>query len=237
VRSASWAATRGWIVLATATCVLALSSGIRFSFGAVLPALVADRGWSLAAVAGIPAVASLVVGALQPFVGGLADRRGPRLVLSLGAAFIGIGLLASVAGRQVWHLYVAFGLIAGVGFGGTLQLTGSLLAVRWFPQALGFAVSFVQSAIGIASFVVVPVATWLVLRVGWTGYFVTTGMLLLVVVAPLTLLLVRDAPPDDVPGRERPAPHEATARPSPRTPLSRAIWTRAFAALAAGMFA
>ena len=120
----------GWIVLAVASAALAVSAGTRFAFGAALPAMVAERGWDVGVVSGAAAVASAMIGLLQPYVGGLVDRYGPRVVLTAGLVLVGLGAVATAEVRQSWQLYATFGVVAGVGFGATLQLTGGILAAR-----------------------------------------------------------------------------------------------------------
>ncbi len=185
----------GWVVIATASLVLAVSAGTRFSFGAVLPVMISDRGWTLGAVSGASALASIMIGLLQPLVGRLADRYGPRLVLTVGIAMVGLGTLATARIGETWQLYVTFGVLAGAGFGATLQLTGGVLATRWFSHSRGLAVAIVTSGVAVASFVIVPLAMWLLVRVGWSGYYLATGSIILVLIVPMTFLVIRDSPP------------------------------------------
>lgn len=145
----------GWVVLAVAGAVLAVSAGTRFSFGAALPILVSDRGWDVGRVSAA-ATASAMIGVLQPFVGRMVDRYGARLVLTIGIGLVGAGALATAAIQQMWQLYLAFGVVAGAGFGFTLQLTGGIPATRWFDRLRGLAVAIVNSGVAIASFVIVP---------------------------------------------------------------------------------
>ena len=153
-----------------------------------------DRGWDVGRVSGAAATASAMIGVLQPFVGRLVDRHGARLVLTVGMGLVGAGALATAVIQQTWQLYLAFGLVAGTGFGFTLQLTGGILATRWFDRLRGLAVAIVNSGVAIASFVIVPVTMWLLLRIGWRGYYLASAAVILLLFAPLTFLLVRNSP-------------------------------------------
>jgi MFS family permease len=74
----------GWVVVAAAMLVVALSAGVRFSFGVALPAM--QRRWTLGALSLAVVVNSVVVGAAQPFIGRLVDRLGARAILAGGFA-------------------------------------------------------------------------------------------------------------------------------------------------------
>jgi MFS family permease len=207
----------------------------------VLPVVVSQSGWDVGAVSLAAAIASLMIGVMQPFVGRWVDRYGARLVLSAGIGLVGLGALATAGASQLWQLYLAFGILAGIGFGATLQLTGGVLAARWFTRRRGFAVSLVHSGVAVASFVIIPAAMWLVLRLGWDGYYLVSGVVILLAVVPATFLLVRNTPgelglsPDGMPGEIARAALKAEAG-APLVPVSIAARTATFWQLGFGMF-
>jgi len=58
-----------------------------------------------------PAIASvnfLVYALAAPFVGFAFDRFGPRVLMPLGGALVGIGFLLSGFGNSLWHLYFSY---------------------------------------------------------------------------------------------------------------------------------
>ena len=58
-------------------------------------------------------------GLLASVMGGLNDRFGPRLVLTVCGGLIGAGWLLTSQISAVWQLYLFYGVIVGAGLGGT----------------------------------------------------------------------------------------------------------------------
>jgi MFS family permease len=228
----------GWVVVAAAVLVVALSAGVRFSFGVAVPAM--QRRWTLEALSLAVVVNSVVVGAAQPFVGRLVDRVGARAVLAGGLALIGLATLGMASAREVWQLWVTYGVLGGLGFAATLQLAASVLAARWFVARRGLVVGLVQSGGSIASFLVLPIATYLIERIGWPDFYRVTGLALLVVI-PATWALIRNSPEDlglIADGRahrpvSQPVP-PADAGPRPR--VTAALGSATFYRLTFGLF-
>ncbi len=73
----------GWVVLACAMGIIAISSGTRFSFGVILKPLTEQFGWDRTSVAFMASISVLVSGLLQPGLGWLVDWRGLGYVVLL----------------------------------------------------------------------------------------------------------------------------------------------------------
>src|SRR5438034_8746617 len=103
-----------WVVLATTTLVLLASGGVRAAIGVFIKPLEAEFGWSRTALSSAVAVSIALYGLTGPVVGRLADRWGPRWVLVIGVALVGIGTMLGAAVTQFWQVFVAVGLIAAI---------------------------------------------------------------------------------------------------------------------------
>src|SRR3546814_12139116 len=85
-----------------------------------MPLWQAEFGWSRSAISSIAAAALLVMAAVAPFAGYIADRRGPRALLGAGRIANGIGLTFVVFATPdvlPWLLPLGFAGVAAVGFG------------------------------------------------------------------------------------------------------------------------
>ncbi len=102
-----------WVVLATTTVVLLASGGVRAAIGVFVKPLEAEFGWSRTTLSFAVAMSIALYGLTGPLVGRLADRWGPRWVLTAGAALVGIGTLAGAGVTQFWQFFVAVGLDRG----------------------------------------------------------------------------------------------------------------------------
>src|SRR5712692_8332764 len=84
----------------------------------VLAALSADPRrvrWERGVTAGAFSFGFLVSAVLSPALGRLMDRRGPLVVMELGAAMMAAGLLLATLVREPWHLYATLGVLVGGG--------------------------------------------------------------------------------------------------------------------------
>src|SRR5881409_3259068 len=106
-----------WIVLGALTVCMLAGSGLRSVFGVYIKPLEAEFGWTRGALSGAAAISLLLLGAVGPFVGRLADRWGPRRVLVLALILLGTGAIGASFVQKLWHIYVTVGLLMAVGSG------------------------------------------------------------------------------------------------------------------------
>ena len=126
-----------WVVLATTTLVLLASGGVRAAIGVFVKPLEAEFGWSRTALSSAVAVSIALYGLTGPLVGRLADRWGPRWVLTGGVALVGIGTMAGAGVTQFWQFFVVVGLIAAIGSSATAAPVAATVATRWFDRHRG----------------------------------------------------------------------------------------------------
>src|SRR2546426_1856780 len=155
-----------WIVLGALALAMLGGTGLRSVFGVYIKPMEAEFGWSRAALSGAAAVSLLLFGAIGPLAGRLADRWGPRRVITLSLALLGIGTVGSAFVHQLWHVYLTAGLLTAVGSGAT-QPTGAAVIARWFEARRGLALGIAGGAMSASQLVVIPLATVLTLTLGW----------------------------------------------------------------------
>jgi len=83
------------------------------------------------------AISFIVAGRLQ-------DRRGPRLCAAIGAVLIGVGFFLASMATSLLFLYLAFGLIVGLG-NGFGYATPIPVASKWFPDKRGLIVGLITA--------------------------------------------------------------------------------------------
>jgi MFS family permease len=185
-----------WIVLGALTLAMLAASGMRAMFSVYIKPMEAEFGWSRGALSGAAAVSLLLLGAAGPFVGRIADRWGPRAVISAALALLGIGSIASAFIQQLWHVYAAAGIVMALGAGGAAMTTGSTVVARWFERRRGLAIGISAGGMSAGQLIVIPLATALTVYFGWRTSYLWLGIGLLLLVVPLAIAFIRDSPED-----------------------------------------
>jgi MFS family permease len=120
--------------------------------------------------------------------GTLSDRIGTRRVVIFGGVMLGLGLILAGLTRQIWHLYLTFGLLGGIGVG-ALYVPLSATATRWFMSNRGLALAIVSAGNGTGILAIAPFARYLISTYDWAIAFVMMGGLSWVIILPAALLL------------------------------------------------
>lgn len=194
----------GWVVLAVSFFTLALSYAVRNSFSVFYPTIVNEFGWSRGNTALMFSINLLVYGFTAPLAGRLIDRFEPRIIIPAGSFILGGGIaMCSLASTQ-WHFYLLFGVIMSVGLGIAGWTPLSTVISTWFVGKSGLAFGVMSAGIG-GSFVLAPMAQFLISRYGWQHAYLIIGVSSIVFIAPLCALFVRRNPheqgvrPDGIP--------------------------------------
>jgi len=186
----------GWIVLAAVVFVMLGASGIRAVFGVFIKPIEAEFGWTRAQLSGAAALSLFVLGAVSPMVGWLADVWGPRRVMLLATAVLGVGtVLASFVGH-LWQMYVSAGVLMAAGAGGLGIATTATVAARWFVARRGLILGILGGAMSAGQMLVVPLSMLLITLYGWRASFLWLGVGILALALPVILTFVRDDPAD-----------------------------------------
>lgn len=230
-----------WIVLGAVVIIMLLASGLRAIFGVFIKPLEAAFGWDRASLSGAAAVSLLLLGAVGPLVGWLADRWGPRRVIVLSCIILGAGTLLSSQVMALWQIYVTAGVLMAVGAGGMSMSTGATVAARWFEARRGLVMGILGGAMSAGQLVIIPLAVWLTVNYGWRQSFLWLGVVLFLIAMPLTLALVKDDPAQKGlqafgAGHVVPAAGMAEMRSARRVPVAEAMQVPAFWLLAGTFF-
>ena len=170
----------GWAAVAGTFVILLLGFGSAYSFGTFFAPLQSAFGGSRGAVALAFSVCAIILFAVGPASGMLADRVGPRMLVAGGTALVGAGLLAASRADALWQVQAAFGVGIGVGIG--LSYVPAVAAVqKWFDRRRGLASGLAVSGIGAGTLLMPPLAALVIARTDWRTAFVIIGLAVIVI--------------------------------------------------------
>ena len=184
----------GWYILAGCFTALFVTFGSRFTFGLFFKDILQEFSISRAELSLAVSISTIVYGLTQPLVGNLLDRYGPRAVFGLSGAVLALGLVGMGLATATWQLYIIYGLVMGVGFGGLAFVTVSATISRWFVRRKGMAIGIATSGASVGQFVLVPLAALVLLQYGWRVAQISIGILVFVVIIPLSLWVIKKSP-------------------------------------------
>jgi MFS family permease len=182
----------GYVIVSTSFVLMTVMWTAFYSFGIFFKPLLNEFGWTRAVTAGAFSLCAFIQGLLSIAMGGLTDRLGPRIVMSICGILLGAGYLLVSQVSSLWHLYLSFSVILGVGMGGSFAPLMSLTA-RWFVGKRGMMTGIVAAGAGLGGLVGPLVSEILLVRYGWRGSYAIFGVGVLVLMV-LGAQLLRLAP-------------------------------------------
>lgn len=208
----------GWrILLAVMFCCMLVFGLVLYSFGVFVKPASAEYGLSRAD-ANNGMIAYLLGTAIwSPPVGRLLDRFPIRLVMAAGAVTFGASLAAIgwVTSPLLTLVIIAGPLAAGCAALGQLVIGVSLS--RWFRRHRGKVVGLAYAAMALGGAFVPPLTAALVEAIGWRRTLVAEGVAAGILLAVVTVLVMRDWPP----GEEQPLEKMGGAQPA----VEQRAWT------------
>jgi MFS family permease len=182
--------------------VLGSGLGMYFSIGIVLIhgfsvfiiPITEDTGWNRTFVAAVVAPVALMNGLMQPLVGFLTDRFGPRLVLIISAVTMAIGLAGVGLTSGHFSSFVAAVVVASILGGAQTGVPYTHVVVGWFQARRGLALGVMLSFVGLAIATVPLILSMVIAMWGWRFAYVVAGITSMIVLLPVALFVIRDPP-------------------------------------------
>ncbi len=113
-------------------------------------------------ILGIFSAAIAVFAVTMIVAGRLQDRKGPRLIATVGGLIYGASyLIAAYSTENIAMMYLSYGVIGGIGLG--LGYVCPLAAVvKWFPDKRGLVSGIAVAGFGAGAFVFTQVGKWVI---------------------------------------------------------------------------
>ena len=209
-----------WIVLVSLIADGIKQGSFNRGFTVYIIPIQIDLGLGAAAIGWADTLGRLMGGLQGPLVGYCTDRFGPRTMLIFGGLASGLGfILLSRTENYFFFLLVFVGMLS-VGFRSGYNNASIAAVNNWFRRRRGLAMSIVSMGDGLGG-TIAPLVGLMVLTFGWRTSVLFSGIAIIVLIIPLSLLIKRspetvgllpdgDQPNGDQPnGEENPADHQA----------------------------
>jgi MFS family permease len=227
-----------WTVLAAVGFVLLTGGGVRAAIGVFIQPMEAEFGWPRTTLSAAVALSLVLYGAAGPVMGRLADRWGPRGILTVGALLVGLGTAGAALIQTTWQLFLTLGVVAAIGAGAAAAPVAATAVTRWFETRRGLVLGIIGAGMAAGQLLVLPLAMALASFLGWRQTNLVLGMGLIVLTVPVAWALIRNDPaerglrPFGAAGSGMPVPAGVATEAAERTPLSEAVRTWPFILLA-----
>ncbi|MDA0799870.1 MAG: MFS transporter [Chloroflexi bacterium] len=188
----------GWYIigLSGASAIFAGTTSQAF-FGVFLKPIEDDTGWTRASIAGAVTFATFVGGGIAFFIGRLADRYGPRVLMTIGVVIYAAGYAGMLFVTQVWQLYIAFFLARMASLQFLAGVVPRTTAVNWFRRMRGRALGFQTMAMPLGGAILASVAGALIASgMPWRTVLAVFGLGALALLAIPMPLIMRRQPED-----------------------------------------
>jgi len=180
----------GFIVVAAAFFIMLIIYGIQYTFGTFFKPILSDFGWSRALTSGAFSLTWFMTGLMSILVGGLNDRFGPRLVITINGFIAGAGFILISQISAAWHLYLFYGVMVGAGISVYVPLLSTV--ARWFVHRRTTMSGIVVTGIGIGMLIAPIISNWLIVNYTWRTACIIIGIAVLILVVSAAQFLKRD---------------------------------------------
>lgn len=168
-----------WIVVLGAV-LLQICLGAIYTWSLFNQPLVDKFGWDVDSTLFTYALAITVFAFVTIFSGRLQDKIGPRIVATIGAICYGAGLILTSFATELWHLYLCYSVLGGIGVG-FAYVCPLATCVKWFPEKKGFITGIAVGAFGLGSLVFKSVILRLLESKGVSQTFFYIGIIYLII--------------------------------------------------------
>jgi OFA family oxalate/formate antiporter-like MFS transporter len=204
-----------------------LALGSLYAWSAFVLPLEKEFGWTRPDTSWVFTIAVVTFAATFVLGGRLQDARGPRVCAFIGALLVSAGFFLASLTNSLFYLYTMFGVVVGAG-NGFGYAAPTPVASKWFPDKRGLVIGLMVGGYGAGSAIIGPVATRLIVSIGWRPTFRLLGIVFFVMGMIGTWLLV-NPPAGYRPAGWTPPPSAAAIRDYSagemlRTPQFYALW-------------
>jgi MFS family permease len=184
----------GWVIVGLSMISMSFWFALRSTFAVFFVALIDAFHWGRAEAAGAQSLNLMAYMIMAPIIGTLVDRIGPRRIILPGIVLTGLGLLLCTQIQTLFHFYLFFGLLVGVGITCLSIAPFTVILSHWFEKNRGMANGLAGVGMGIGPLFFVPFFQYLISFWGWQSAFLAFSLLVFAIPLPLNAFFLRHKP-------------------------------------------
>jgi MFS family permease len=218
-----------WIMVILSAVIFAVMAGRFYTFGVFLLPLSREFNWSRGSISLATSASSIVGGLLAIYIARLSDRHGPRLFVTMAGILHTAGFILATMITEIWHLYLIWGFIMGIGGAcGYVPLMSTI--ARWFSLRRTTAIGITIAGFAVGAIAWPPMTQWIISTMGWRQAFLILAMVSGIgMIPPAQFLKNRPESMGLKPfGDDQVKGHPVPTRESPTLSLDEAIKTGRF---------
>ena len=182
-----------WIVLGVVFVATLAGVAVRAAPGVMIVPMQRAFGWDTATISGAISVNIILMGLIGPFLTGLMQIVGLKRTILTCLAILMAATALSTFMTEPWQLFLTWGVMVGIGAGGSAVGIAGAVANRWFAERTGFAMGLITSANAAGQLIFLPLLALAAEKYGWQGVSVGVAMTIASIL-PLVWLLLPESP-------------------------------------------
>jgi len=176
-----------WIAITAAVLNLVTGGTFIYAFTTFFNPIRQSFGWSAAITSIAFTLRGLETGLLDPVVGYLVDKFGPRKLIFWGWLVAGLGFLLMSRINSLWTFYAVF-LVISTGFSFGTFVTLNAAITNWFIKRRSRALTLIYVGFGVSG-TLVPLVAFSIHQFGRRDTSIYIGIFLWLVGLPLSLVM------------------------------------------------
>src|SRR5688572_10088622 len=165
-----------WVILVSACVVSIVSRADSASFAVFIDPLSDQFDWKRGDIALAYSIAFLASMPATLLFGWLGDRIGTRMLMIIGAVMLSTGTVLLGMIKELWHLYVLYGVFVGALGHAIFSVLLPVIVTRWFDRKMGLALGIYWAALGAGPAIFAPLFRYLIETRGWESTFIVIGL-------------------------------------------------------------
>jgi MFS family permease len=187
---------RGWYIVLGCFFLMSVNYGARYCFGVFMKPMAGEYSWSISTVSLAASIYLFVYASAAIAVGRSLDRAGPRWLVLAGTIAAAAGFVFGAYATTPLELYLAYGVLFGLGSAATGVVVCNPYVGRWFVKKRGLALGISSMGVGFGTVVLSPVAGYITKNYTWQDGFLFLGGITLLVGLIVSQFLMRETSPE-----------------------------------------